>query len=155
MICISVIGTHSANEAEAKQAYEVGRRIAERKAVLVCGGLGGVMEHAARGAKEAGGVTVGILPGYGRDAANEWIDIPIPTGISWARNVVVAASGQAVIAIGGGVGTLSEIAYAGMVDRPVIGLGSWELDESRLNFKIHKAASPSEAVEKAFQLIES
>ncbi len=153
MIRISVIGTRAANAIEAEQAFEVGRLIAERGGVLICGGLSGVMEHAARGAKEVGGLTIGILPGYDPAQANRWIDIPISTGMTWARNVVVATSGQAVIAIGGGPGTLSEIAYAAIEGRPVIALGSWELDTDRLDSEIISASSPQEAVDRAFDRI--
>ncbi len=114
-ICISVIGSGNGDVLSpkiAKIANEVGREIAARGAVLICGGLGGVMAEAAKGAKENGGLTIGILPGEDPGSANPFIDITLPTGLGFARNVLVAYSGDAVIAISGGLGTLSEISYA-------------------------------------------
>ena len=109
-------------------AAEVGRLVAERGAVLVCGGLGGAMEAACRGAKQAGGVTVGILPGSDRSDANPYLDVALPTGLGEARNALVVRAADAVIAIGGGYGTLSEIALALKAGKPVIGLGTWEIE---------------------------
>jgi uncharacterized protein (TIGR00725 family) len=106
-------------------AGAVGRVLAERGCTLVCGGLGGAMAAAARGAKDAGGVTIGIIPGYDDRAANPWIDHVICTGLGQARNTLVAATGQALIAVGGGWGTLSEIALGLRLGRPVILLGGW------------------------------
>ncbi|OGL63804.1 MAG: TIGR00725 family protein, partial [Candidatus Tectomicrobia bacterium RIFCSPLOWO2_12_FULL_69_37] len=107
---IAVIGDSVPSAETAALAEEVGRRIAERGAVLVCGGLGGVMEAAARGAKSAGGLTLGILPGYDPASANPYIDLPICTGMGHARNVIIAATAGALIALEGAYGTLSEIA---------------------------------------------
>jgi uncharacterized protein (TIGR00725 family) len=106
----------------------VGRALGERGVALVCGGLGGVMEAACRGAKEAGGATIGILPGSDRAAANEFVDVAIPTGFGEARNVLVVRAADAVIAVGGGHGTLSEIAFALKAGKRVVGLGTWEID---------------------------
>jgi uncharacterized protein (TIGR00725 family) len=109
-------------------AAEVGRLIAERGAVLVCGGRGGAMEAACRGAKEAGGLTVGILPGSDRSEANPFVDVVLPTGLGEARNALVVGAADVVIAIGGGYGTLSEIALALKAGKRVIGLETWEIE---------------------------
>jgi uncharacterized protein (TIGR00725 family) len=106
----------------------VGRLVAERGAVVVCGGLGGTMEAACRGAKQAGGTTVGILPGLDRSQANPFVDVALPTGLGEARNALVVRAADAVIAIGGGYGTLSEIALALKSGKRVIGLGTWEIE---------------------------
>ncbi|HDS29564.1 MAG TPA: TIGR00725 family protein, partial [Firmicutes bacterium] len=108
-------------------AYEVGKEIARRGAVLVCGGLGGSMEAACRGAKDKGGLTIGIIPVYEKNSANQWVDIVIPTGLGHARNNLVAAAGDGVIGIGGGWGTLSEIAIAVKMKKPVAVIGDWEI----------------------------
>ena len=125
-----LIGVIGGNEAEADVlavAYEIGRAIGSRGHVLVCGGRGGVMREACRGAKEAGGLTVGILPGEDLADANEFLDVPVVTGMGPGRNIVVARTANALIAIGGAYGTLSEIAFGLMLGRPVVGLGTWEL----------------------------
>ena len=129
---IAVCGPNEPNQDELDLAEQVGRAIAESGSTLVCGGRGGVMEAACRGAKRAGGVTIGILPGYDPDEANEWVDYRILTGLGHARNAIVVASGDAVIAVGGGFGTLSEIGLALKMRKRVINLASWELDPSRL-----------------------
>ena len=121
---VSVIGGSDPSEEETGLAEEVGRELARRGVTLICGGLEGVMEAACRGAASQGGTTVGILPGNDRHAANAYVKIPIVTGMGYARNAIVAKSAQAVIAIGGSYGTLSEIAYALQSDVPVIGLGN-------------------------------
>ncbi|MEE9200252.1 MAG: TIGR00725 family protein [Candidatus Brocadiales bacterium] len=154
--CISVIGASSASDEELRVAEAVGREVAKRGAVLICGGLGGVMEAAARGAKEAGGLTVGILPGEDTAEMNPYIDIPIVTGIGYARNALVAYSGDAIIAVGGKLGTLSEMAYGLMKYKPVVGIGTWgfDLEHSRLDRPgpvIAKEAG--EAVSKAFEAL--
>jgi uncharacterized protein (TIGR00725 family) len=102
--------------------------VAERGAVVVCGGLGGVMEAACRGAKQAQGLTVGILPGLDRSAANPFVDVALPTGLGEARNALVIRAADAVIAIGGGYGTLSEIALALKAGKRVVGLETWDID---------------------------
>lgn len=145
-LLIGVIGSSSCSPETAETAMEVGREIARRGAVLVCGGLGGVMEAACRGAKEAGGTTVGILPGFDRGEANPYVDIPIVTGLSHARNAIVARTSDSVIAVAGGYGTLSELAFALQLGIPVIGLNTWNLDAP-----IIRAPSPSEAVSLALE----
>jgi uncharacterized protein (TIGR00725 family) len=135
---VAVIGSGAGNEARAE---EVGRLLAERGCTVVTGGLGEVMAAAARGAKEAGGTTIGILPGERREDANEWIDHVVVTGIGHARNLAVVASGDAVIAVGGSWGTLAEIGFASRVGRAVVIL------EPGLSVEgIPRAASPAEAV---------
>jgi len=147
-VWISVIGGSAPPEWALEAAYEVGRLIAQRGAILVCGGLGGVMESACRGAKSAGGVTVGILPTSNRADANPFVDIAIPTGLGVARNLLVVRSGDAVIAVDGAWGTLSEIALAKNIGRTVIGLGSFQLEG------IIPAQTPEEAVNLAFEHIQ-
>ena len=151
---VSVIGSSQATAGELKLAEEVGRELARRGAVLVCGGLGGIMEAACHGASEEGGVTIGILPGDDRKQANPYVQFPIVTGIGYARNASVAKTGQAVIAIGGIYGTLSEIAYALQNGTPVIGLGTWSLSRNgRAEESIIAMDDPVEAVSKALELI--
>ncbi len=126
-------------------AYEVGRLLAEAGAIVVCGGLGGVMEAACRGAKQAGGTTVGLLPGQDRSHANPYVDVAIPTGMGEMRNALIVRSADAVIAIGGGWGTLSEVALAMKTGTTVVTLGSWDLPEAG-GHSPQPAASPDEAV---------
>ena len=121
-------------------AEEVGRLLAEAGAVVVTGGLGGVMEAASKGAHEAGGTTLGILPGTDRGEANPWVGVAVPTGIGEARNALVVRAADGVIAVGGAWGTLSEIAFARKTGKPVAGLGSWDLDG------VDKFDAPAEAV---------
>jgi uncharacterized protein (TIGR00725 family) len=150
---IGVIGDSSCSPEEAKLAETVGELLAQQGVTIVCGGLGGVMEAVCRGAKSKGGSTVGILPGGDSSTANPWVDIPVVTGLGEARNVVVAKSAQAVIAIGGGYGTLSEIAYALKSGIPVIGLNTWSLSRNRQeDNSIIKVQSATEAVDKAVSL---
>ena len=150
---IAVIGGEKPSPREARLAEEVGRELAMQGAILVCGGLGGVMEAACRGAQSEGGVTVGILPGESRQAANPYVQIPIVTGIGHARNVAVVKSAQAVIAIDGNYGTLSEISYALDSGIPVIGLNTWSLSRNgRQDDSIILAQNPAEAVDKALNL---
>jgi len=124
---ISVIGGSKANNKVANLAQEIGREIARLGAILVCGGLGGVMQAAAKGAKEAGGITIGILPGTNKKDANPYIDIAIPTGLGLTRNTLVVRSADIVIALPGEYGTLSEIAFALIFKKPVISLNSWDI----------------------------
>lgn len=140
---IAVIGNGTEDDAHNRAAEEVGRLLAGAGCVLVTGGLGGVMAAAARGAKSAGGVTVGILPGPGPEAANPHIDIAIPTGMGEARNALIVRSASAVIAVGGGYGTLSEIALALKASKPVVGLSTWDIPG------VVRAAEPAEAVRAA------
>jgi uncharacterized protein (TIGR00725 family) len=126
-LSIAVIGAARASAAEVEAAEVIGRALARAGAVLVCGGLGGVMEGACRGAKALRGTTVGILPGTDRAAANDFVDIVLPTGLGEARNALVVGAADAVIAVGGEFGTLSEMALALKAGTPVIGLATWEL----------------------------
>jgi uncharacterized protein (TIGR00725 family) len=149
-IFIGVIGGGEVSPQVAAIAEEVGREIARRGAVLVCGGLGGVMEAACRGAAEAGGLTVGILPGESRLSANPYVKIPVVTGLGYARNVAVVKSAQAIIAIDGSYGTLSEIGHALQNGVPVIGLDTWSLSiNDKSDESIIIADSPRDAVNKA------
>jgi len=153
---IAVVGGAQCSRDEAKLAEAVGFELAKRGATLICGGLGGVMAAACKGARSAKGKTVGILPGYTREEANPYVDIPVVTGMGEARNVIVVNTAQAVIAIGGKFGTLSEIAYALRNKIPVVGLNTWSLSKSgRLVKSIIAAQNPKEAVEKALAAIEA
>ena len=124
---IAVIGGRKADKALKKEAEAVGRLIAEKGGILVCGGMHGIMEAASKGAKQAGGLTVGILPQEHKRDANPYIDIPIATGLGIGRNVVIARTADAVIAIGGEYGTLSEIAFGLQLGKPVVGIKSWDI----------------------------
>ena len=126
-IVISVIGGHDCTAKTKKQAYETGKIIAELGAVLVCGGLGGVMQAAAQGAKENSGLTIGILPGKDNKDANKYIDIPLATGLGYARNTIVAGSADIVVALKGREGTLSEIGFALSERKTVVGLDTWDI----------------------------
>jgi len=153
---VAIIGNSSCSPEEAKLAQTIGELLAERGAILVCGGLGGVMEAACHGAKSKGGLTVGILPGQDSSTANPWVDVPVVTAIGEARNVAVVRSAQAVIAIGGGYGTLSEIAYALKSGIPIIGLNTWSLSRNgRQDDSIIRVQSAAEAVDKAISLARS
>jgi len=144
---VAVCGAGACDSEEARLARETGRLLAERGAVLLCGGLGGVMLEAAAGAKEAGGLTVGLLPGDRAEQANPYIDLPLATGLGHARNAVIVRAAEAVIALPGGAGTLSEVALGLKMGRPVIGLGAFGEVQG-----VVLAASPAEAVEKALKL---
>lgn len=153
-VFIGVIGGSEVPPEIAQLAEEVGREIARRGAALVCGGLTGVMEAACKGASEEGGLTIGILPGENRRAANPYVKIPIVTGIGYARNVAVVKSSQAVIAIDGSYGTLTEIGHALQSGIRVIGLKTWSI---AINGKSDKniliAKTPKEAVDMAIKSI--
>ncbi len=147
---ISVVGTASCDSRIAEIAEEIGREIAKRGHVLVCGGLGGVMDAAAKGASEEGGISIGILPHPDRKRASRWLTVSVPTDMGHARNALVALSGDAVIAVSGGYGTLSEIALALKMGKPVIGIKTWKLDfEGREEKGIINATTPKEAVDLA------
>ena len=149
---VGVVGSAACDPHVAALAEEVGRLLAEAGAVLVCGGRGGVMEAASRGAAEAGGLVVGILPDEDRLGANPHLTVSVPTGLGQARNALVALSSHAVIAISGGYGTLSEIGHALKLGVPVVGLKTWELlMDGRPDPAILRAESPSEAVELALR----
>ncbi len=145
---IGIIGAGRSEPGLYEMARRCGYLIASRGGVLICGGLGGVMEAAALGAKEAGGLTIGILPGDKRDSANPYIDIPILTGFGEGRNIIIVRSADALIAIGGEYGTLSEIAFALKGGKPVIGIHTWDVKG------IIKAEDPEEAVKKVFEILE-
>jgi uncharacterized protein (TIGR00725 family) len=143
---IAVVGAASASDAQAATAEAVGRALGAAGAVLVCGGTTGVMEAACRGAKAVGGTTVGILPGTDRAQANEHVDVAIATGMGEMRNALIVRTADALIAVGGEFGTLSEIALALKAGKPVVGLGSWDLEP------IVRAENPEDAVRRALQL---
>jgi len=145
---VAVVGSGTATGDLYEKARTVGRLIAERGGILVCGGLSGVMEAAARGATEAGGATVGILPDEDRRRQNIYLTYSLATGTGQARNLAVVCSGDVVIAVGGEYGTLSEIGLARKVGRPVVVLEGWDLGEH-----VTVAPSPLAAVEAAFELI--
>ena len=147
---IAVVGESRPTADMSDLAEEVGRLLAEAGATVVCGGGHGAMAAVCRGAKAAGGTTIGILPGPDASRANEWVDIPIPTGMGQARNVIIVRTGQAVIAVGGRYGTLSEIAHALKEGVPVIGLRTWELVRNgAADDGIVTATDPQDAVTKA------
>lgn len=153
IIKISVIGGSYCDGNVYEMAYQVGRNIALNNAILVCGGLSGVMEACCKGAKDEGGITIGILPTEDEDTANQYVDIKLPTGLGYARNALVVKAGHAVIAINGGFGTLSEIGYALTYEKPLIGLHTWELHPYSEEYVpyIIKANSPEEAVSLAIE----
>jgi uncharacterized protein (TIGR00725 family) len=140
---VAVVGGSVCNEAAAAQAEEVGRRIAEAGAVLITGGREGIAEAACKGANEAGGTAVGVLPSRSRSGANPWVTVALPTGLGETRNALVVMDADAVIAFPGQYGTLSEIAHALLAGTPVIGLGSWDIEG------VVPAADPADAVAKA------
>ena len=145
---IGVIGASRCSPEIAELAKEVGREIGKRGAVLICGGLGGVMESASKGVKEAGGLTIGVLPGRSKEEANGYIDVPIVTGMGHARNVIIAHSSDSIIAISGEHGTLSEIAIGLKLKKTIIGLNTWDIEG------VIKVKTAVEAVEKAMRISE-
>jgi len=144
-IRIGVIGGARPSQSSKQHAYRVGQLVAEKGAVLVCGGLKGTMEAAAKGAKEKGGLTIGILPGENPGEANPYIEIAIATGIGYSRNALVVMNADVLIAIDGQYGTLTEIAYACIQNKKVIGLGTWNIEG------IIPVFSPEEAVDAALK----
>jgi uncharacterized protein (TIGR00725 family) len=146
-IYVAVVGPSDAARAELMCAQEVGRLLATRGAVVVCGGLGGVMEAVAEGAQGTGGTVLGILPGADRSAANRYVSVVLTTDMGEMRNVLVVRAADVVIAVGGAYGTLSEIAYALRTGVPVVGIGTWELDD------VVDAVDPATAVELALALV--
>ncbi|MFO7766565.1 MAG: TIGR00725 family protein [Pelovirga sp.] len=147
-LIIGVIGAGDASENGRKKAYQVGRQVAERGAVLACGGLGGVMEAAAQGCFEAGGEVIGILPGDSAATANAYVTHPVVTAMGHARNIILVQTSAALIAVEGGYGTLSEIAVACKIGKPVVLLDSWADIDDTLT-----AESASEAVAMVFNLL--
>ncbi|WP_435349423.1 TIGR00725 family protein [Haloarchaeobius sp. HRN-SO-5] len=138
---VSVIGGSSVSDETYDQAVEVGRLLAEHGHTILCGGLTGVMRGVCEGANDAGGRSIGILPGENHDAANAYVDIPIATGLGHARNALVVLNGEAVIAIDGEAGTLSELGLAGVYGKPVASLGSHDV------LDVRQVETPKEAVE--------
>jgi hypothetical protein len=155
-VVIGVIGENDPPADVAALAEAVGAEIAAAGALLVCGGLGGVMTAACRGAHARGGITIGILPSSRREDANPYVTYAIPTGLGHARNILVARTAQAIIAVGGRFGTLSEIAFAKIEGIPVIGLQTWELKrEGMREDPIQRARDPKEAVAMALEAARS
>ncbi len=140
---IAVIGGRNVEKALLKEAEEIGRLLAKRGAILVCGGLGGVMEAVSRGMRSEGGLTIGILPQDHKGKANAFVDVPIATGLGDGRNVIIARTADAVIAVGGEYGTLSEIAFALQMRKAVVGISTWNV----------KGVVPAEAAEDAVNKI--
>jgi hypothetical protein len=145
---IGVIGGRRVDKTLLNEAEKVGSLVAQKEIVLVCGGLTGVMEAAAKGARSAGGITVGILPQEHKRDANEYIDIPIVTGLGIGRNVIIARTADVLISIGGEYGTLSEIAFALQMGKPVIGIRTWDIKG------VIPAQNADDAVAKAFKILE-
>jgi uncharacterized protein (TIGR00725 family) len=142
---VAVIGGSRPGRQALEAAFEVGRLVARTGAIVVCGGLGGVMEAASRGAREEGGFVVGILPGGTMSDANPWVNLPIATGLGYTRNPLVVMNADAVIAVDGEYGTLSEIAYGKIHGKKVVGLGTWDVKG------VEAAATPEEAVRMALE----
>jgi len=150
---IGVLGPHQCGATERELGIAVGMRIAAAGAILVCGGLDGMMAAAAEGARRRRGLPIGILPGADPTQANEFIEVAIPTGLGAFRNAIIAQACDAVIAIHGGYGTLSEIAFALRLRTPVVGLQTWTLQQDgQPDEGIHVAATPEEAVALAVKL---
>ena len=153
-IYIAVVGGSMFEKEACANAEQIGRLLARREAIVVCGGLGGVMEAVCRGAKSEDGLTVGLLPGASRADANAYVDVALPTGLGEMRNMLVVNASDAVIAVGGEFGTLSEVAFALRTGKPVVGLGTWELaKQGKADSTIVRAASPPEAVDRALELV--
>ncbi len=152
---VSVIGGEDAQADALRLAEEIGRELGKRGITLCCGGRGGIMEAACRGARSAGGHTIGILPGHdaSESSPNPWVEFPVFTGIGYARNSAVVLTGDAVIAIDGAYGTLSEIAFALIHGVPLVGLDTWDFSyHGHDDEKIARASSPQEAVDKAIEM---
>ncbi|MDF1544328.1 MAG: TIGR00725 family protein [bacterium] len=145
---VAIIGAGKCSKKLRDMAHEAGKHIAENGGVVVCGGMGGIMEGAARGAREGGGLTIGILPTDKKEDANEFIDIVIPTGFGEARNLMVVRSADAVIAFPGKYGTLTEMAFALHAGKPLISVSAWKLGD-----EIRQVDSPLEAAKLALELI--
>ncbi len=144
---IAVIGGRKVEKSLLQEAEGVGKLLAKRGAILVCGGLGGVMEAVSRGMRAEGGLTVGILPQDHKGKANAFVDIPIATGLGIGRNVIIARAADAVIAIGGEYGTLSEIAFSLQMGKPVVGIGTWNIKG------VVPAEDAEDAVNKIYEIL--
>jgi uncharacterized protein (TIGR00725 family) len=153
-VYVAVIGGANASGEDRSRAEAIGAALARAGATVVCGGLGGVMEAACRGARAAGGLTVGILPGNDRAAANPWVDVVIPTGLGETRNALVVEAADVIVAVGGEYGTLSEIALALRAGKPVIGVATWTLiyPSGAAATDIITAADPGQAADLAMAL---
>ena len=152
---VAVVGPNDATQTELDQAEAIGAGLARADAILVCGGLGGVMHAAARGSEKAGGVSIGILPGDDRDPGSPHLTVAISTGMGETRNAVIVRTVDAVIAISGEFGTLSEVAFALKLGKPVVGLGTWELSKAgRPVDAITRVETPEAAVEEALRAAE-
>jgi uncharacterized protein (TIGR00725 family) len=149
---VAVCGPGRATHQEEAWAQEVGRRLAETGAVVLCGGLGGVMDAVARGVRDGAGIVIGVLPGETRAGASEHLTAAIPSGMGEARNAIIARAADVVVAIGGEWGTLSEIALARKMGTPVIGLGTWEL--GRRTDEVTRVDTPEDAVREALSAAE-
>ena len=150
---VAVVGAGLADEGLQRVAEAVGRGLGERGAVVLCGGLGGVMEAVSRGCRAAGGTTVGILPGGSRSDANEYVDVALATGMGEMRNALIVRAADVVVALGGEYGTLSEIAFALKIGRPVVGYDTWGLSRrDAVDAAIHRVTSAEEAVTEALRL---
>ena len=150
---VAVIGSSACSSREQALAEEVGALLAAQGAIVVCGGLDGVMAAVCRGARSRGGFTVGILPGNDRSSANEWVSLPIVTGIGQARNIAVVRSSQVVIAIGGAYGTLAEMAFALNSGIPIIGIDTWRMAQNGIGpSPVIEVGSAKEAVDTAVRL---
>ena len=145
---VAVIGPGDASPEQERDAEAVGRELAATGAVVICGGLGGVMAAACRGAREAGGLTVGLLPGSDRADANPWVTVAIATGMGELRNALIVRAVDALVAVGGGFGTLSEIAFALRIGRPVVGVGTWDIGSGVISID-----DPAAASRKALELV--
>jgi uncharacterized protein (TIGR00725 family) len=145
---IAVVGAGKCSKKMKDLAEAVGKAIAERGGILICGGLGGIMEGAAKGAKSKKGITIGILPGDSKGDANEYIDFAIPTGIGEARNLVVIKTADGIVALPGKYGTLSEMAFSLKLEKPMVSLSAWNISE-----RVERFEDPVKAVERLFQII--
>ena len=143
---IGIIGAGQCSGQEQDMAFAAGKRVAEKGGIVVCGGLGGIMEGAARGAHSAGGITLGIIPSTHKDDANEYIDIVIPTGLGEARNLLVVRAADALIAFPGKYGTLSEMAFALQAGKPLVSLSNWKVSDD-----VVQVTDPVEAAELAME----
>jgi len=144
---IAVVGANKCSKKLRDMAAEVGRYVAENGGVVVCGGMGGIMEGAARGAREGGGLTIGILPSDNKDDANEYIDLVIPTGLGEARNILVVRAADAVVAFPGKYGTLTEMAFALQMGKPLVSVNAWNLGD-----EVTQAETPVEAAKLAMEM---
>ncbi len=150
---VAVVGAGAADPGLARVAEEVGRGLAARGAIVLCGGLSGVMEAVCRGVREGGGTSVGILPGHHRGDANEFVDVALATGMGEMRNAVIVRAADVVLALGGEYGTLSEVAFALKIGRPVVGYETWELaKQGATDDAIVRVTSPQDAVATALRL---